>query len=423
MSFLRLATIFALAPLMAGCCALFPDRCEPDPPRPQAVLKLENYQHHNGAGSQVSFEVLNEGQPLQSAGRQAIYAVRTTESGAISRAQRLWRQDGYIRARLQIEQIGGSATIATDPSLLARAFSSIWNENQEFAALVSVASASQPDANLVVPVVRSRRQTNQAANPEVNNGTVLLLPALINGGDTYTITFQFSWGDGVETKLPGPALEAMKTAAGLASGIPAPLPATLAGISNDQRTAANKAVSEALSTSVPAKPITLTLSSNQLSDARAILISIFDRDHTDVTDPKQQTLLRFRIDFEPMLSLLTEHVTQDARPDFSEFSADRYTRPFAQRQPYETPRVLVQRKELEDQTNDWRDYHRLCTNVSGVFSGAGFNTADSQALRWAALEKARSKLDLIIADGDGRTPCPEEELRISSSGRAARRVP
>ena len=206
MSFLRLATIFALAPLMAGCCALFPDRCEPDPPRPQAVLKLENYQHHNGAGSQVSFEVLNEGQPLQSAGRQAIYAVRTTESGAISRAQRLWRQDGYIRARLQIEQIGGSATIATDPSLLARAFSSIWNENQEFAALVSVASASQPDANLVVPVVRSRRQTNQAANPEVNNGTVLLLPALINGGDTYTITFQFSWGDGVETKLPGPAL-------------------------------------------------------------------------------------------------------------------------------------------------------------------------------------------------------------------------
>ena len=423
MSFVRVATILALAPLMAGCCALFPDLCEPDPPRPQAVLKLENYQHHNGAGSRVSFEVLNEGQPLQSAGRQAIYAVRTTESGAISKAQRLWQQDGYVRARLQIEQIGGSAANSTDPSYLARAFSSVWNENQEVAALVSVASASQPAANLVVPVVRSQRRTNRAANPEVNNGTVLLLPALINGGDTYTITFQFSWGDGVETTLPGLALEAMKIAAGVASGIPAPLAATLAGISNEHRAAANKAVSEALSTSVPAKPITLTLSSDQLSDARAILISIFDRDHTDVTDPKQQTLLRFRIDFEPMLSLLARNVTKDASPDFNAFSADYYTRPFVQSRPNETPRALVQRANLQDQTNDWREYFRLCTDVSGVFSGAGFNTADSQALRWAALEKARGRLPATIADGDGRTPCPEEELRISSSGRAARRVP
>jgi len=423
MSFVRLATIFALAPLMAGCCALFPDRCEPDP-RPSAnALKLDNYQHHNGAGTRVSFEVLNEGQPLSSLGRQAVYAVRTTEAGAVSKAQRLWQQDGYIRARLRIEEIGGIAANANDPSMLERAVSSVWKEHHEMAALVSVASASQPDANLVVPVVRSRRQTNQAANPEVNDGTVLLLPALINGGDTYTITTQFAWGDGVETKLPGLALEAMKTAAGLASGIPAPLAATLAGINNEHRAAANKAVSESLSTSVPAKPITLTLSSNDLRDARAILVTIFDRDHTGVTDPKQQTLVRFRIDFEPMVSLLTSNVSEDGTPDFKTFSADRFERPFEPRRPHETPRAHVQRAKLLDQTNDWREYHRLCTDVSGVFSGAGFNTADSQALRWAALEKARARLPVTIVDGDERTPCPEEELRINGSGRAARRVP
>lgn len=430
MSFFRLATIVALAPLMAGCCALFPDRCEPDP-RPSAnALKLDNYQHHNGVGSRVSFEVLNEGQPLSSSGRQAVYAVRTTEAGAVSKAQRLWQQDGYIRARLRIEEIGGSATNATDPSMLARAFSRVWNENQEVAALVSVASAAQPEANLVVPVVKSQRRTNQAANPEVNNGTVLLLPALINGGDKYTIITQFAWGDGVETHLLGDALKAMQIAAGLASGIPAPLAATIAGITDQHREEANTAVSKGLSTSVAAKPVRLTLTSNELEDGRALLVTIFDRDHTEVTDPKQQTLLRFRIDFEPMLSLLTSNVSlvtidgvEQVRPEFKAFSADRYERPFEQRRPNETPRAYVQRANLPDQTNDWREYHRLCTAVSGVFSREGFNTADSQALRWAALEKARGLLPLTIADGDGRTPCPEEELRVNTSVRPARPVP
>jgi len=423
MSFVKLASVFALAPLLAGCCALFPDRCEPDRQPSANALKLDNYQHHNGAGTPVSFEVLYDGRPAFTVGRQAVYYVRTTEPGAASKAQRLWQQDGYIRARLRIEEIGGIAANANDPSMLERAVSSVWKEHHEMAALVSVASASQPDANLVVPVVRSRRQTNQAANPEVNDGTVLLLPALINGGDTYTITTQFAWGDGVETKLPGLALEAMKTAAGLASGIPAPLAATLAGINNEHRAAANKAVSEALSTSVPAKPITLTLSSNELRDARAILVTIFNEDYTKVTDPKQQTLVRFRIEFEPMVSLLTSNVGEDARPNFNAFSADRYGRPFEQRRPDVTPRALVRDANLPYQTNDWREYHRLCTDVSVFFSGKGFNTADSQALRWAALENSRGRLPVTIADGDGRTPCPEDDLSINGSGRAARRVP
>jgi hypothetical protein len=104
-----------LGTFLAGCCSIFPDLDSCRPP-PVANLKLENYAHHNGAGTAQSFEVLNNGNPLQAIGRQAVYAVRTTEQSTPGRTQRLWRQDGYLAARLQIERVAGQATNATDPS-------------------------------------------------------------------------------------------------------------------------------------------------------------------------------------------------------------------------------------------------------------------------------------------------------------------
>ena len=97
--------------------------------------------------------------------------------------------------------------------------------------------------------------------------------------------------------------------------------------------------------------------------------------------------------------------------------------PFVRSQPNETPRALVQRKILSDQSSDWREYHRLCTEVAGIFSFQGFNADDTQAFRWAALRYASQRLPVNIADSDGRTPCPDPEMPMPSFNPPARRVP
>lgn len=426
MSILRSVTTLMLGTFLAGCCSIFPDLDSCRPP-PVANLKLENYAHHNGAGTAQSFEVLNNGNPLQAIGRQAVYAVRTTEQSTPGRTQRLWRQDGYLAARLQIERVAGQATNATDPSSVDRLFAGVWKESQEYAALVSVYNTSNPSDALVLPVVQSSRASNQAANPTANSGIFVMRPSLIGPLDQYTIKTQFSWGDGVEQKVAGIALDAMKTAAGMVVGIPAPLAAALAGISKDDSDKANKVISEALTSKVNAQPVSFTLSQNEINDGRAFLVVIFDRDTRHVTDMQSQTLLRYRIDFAPMLSILTgdtklDSSTKDTLPDFSRISDDIYFRSFVRSQPNDTPSALVYRKGLSDQSPDWRDYYRLCTEVARIFSSEGFNAADTQAFRWAALRYAGRRLK-PIADGDGRTPCPDSETPMPSFNPPARRVP
>jgi len=427
MSILRSVTTLMLGTFLAGCCSIFPDLDSCRPP-PVANLKLENYAHHNGAGTAQDFEVLNNGIPLQAIGRQAIYAVRTKEESTSTRTQRLLRQDGYLAARLQIERVAGEATNATDPSSVDRLFAGVWKESQEYAALVSVYNTSNPSDALVLPVVQSSRASNQAANPTANSGIFVMRPSLIGPSDQYTIKTQFSWGDGVDQKIAGLALDAMKTAAGMVVGIPAPLAVGLAGITKDDRDRANKVISEALTTKVNAQPVSYTLSQNQINDGRALLVVIFDRDTREVTDMQNQTLLRYRIDFAPMLSILTSDTKIDSStnhvlPDFSRIRTDVYYMPFVRSQPNETPRALVQRQNLSDQSSDWREYHRLCTDVAGIFSSKGFNADDTQAFRWAALSYARQRLPVSIADSDGRTPCPDSEMPMPSFNPPARRVP
>lgn len=425
--FARSVVVLVLGLFLAGCCSIFPDleSCRP-PPAPS--LRLETYRHHNGAGTPVEFEILNEGNPVQAIGRQAIYAVRTKAESNESRTQRLWREDGYLAARLQIERVAGQATNATDPSRVERLSATVWNELQQYAALISVFDTQNSSAALVVPVVSSSRASNRAANPIANSGKFVMRPTIIGPNANYTIASQFAWGDAVDQKLVGVALSAMQTAAGMAVGIPAPIAAALAGISKDDRERADKFVSDALSTKVDDNTASFSFDGDSIKDGRAFVIIIFDRDTRQVTDLQGQTLLRYRIDFAPMLSILTADTkvdteTQNVMPNFSNFSKDNYQRPFVRDRPDQTPRALVQKERLLDQTNLWREYHRLCTEVSGIFSVNGFNAVDTQALRWAALLYAGQQLPANITDSDGRTPCPDSGMPMPSFNPPARIVP
>lgn len=372
------------------------------------------------------FELLGGDAPRSISGRQRLYIVRPTDTTTLASRQRLWANDNYIRARLHIERVGGTATYATDASTLQRLIAGVHTTTHQYAALVSVSTNASLDAALVIPVVQSQRSANRPANPTINDATVVLLPTLLNGVPSFTVTAQYGWGEQVETQLAGIGLQVFQTAAGLASGLPAPMAAAAAGIGAEQRQRANEVVSGLLSSGAPAAPVSLTLTADELRDARAVLVVIYNR---DATDPDAQEILRYRIEFEPMASLLTFQVKPDGAADYTTMSETLYSRPFLGLREnsnvrFPTPRSLVQHAGHEQDLSDWTAYVRLCQEGPLLFSSQGFNTNDSNVLTWAALRYAAPRLRPVPANAEG-TSCPEADSPILTLGlpRGARVVP
>jgi len=409
------------APLLLGGCTLTqrgaddrartsPQTAAPAMPRPVPT---------------TGFELLGGDVPRSISGRQRLYIVRPTDTTTLASRQRLWANDNYVRGRVHIERVGGTATYATDTSTLQRLISGVHRTTHQYGALVSVSTNASPDAALVIPVVQSQSSANRPGNPTINDGTVVLLPTLLNGVPTFTVTAQYGWGEQVETKLVGIGLQAFQTAAALASGIPAPLAAAAAGITAEDRRKANEVVSGLLSSGAPVAPVSLTLTASELRDARAVLVVIYDR---DATDTDAQEILRYRIEFEPMASLLTFQVKADGTADYTSMSDTLYSRPFLGLREdstrFPTPRSLVQHAGLEENISDWTAYLRLCQDGPLLFSGRGFNANDSNVLTWASLRYAGQRLRPVPANAEG-TSCPEQDSPILTLGlpRAVRVVP
>lgn len=415
------ASIIAAPLLVGGCTHKHPDPADRGSPRPQvAGQAMPRPIPVNG------FELLGGDAARAISGRQRLYIVRPTDTTMLASRQRLWANDNYIRARVHIERVGGTATYATDTSTLQRLIAGVHRTTHQYAALVSVSTNASPDAALVIPVVQSQSSANRPGNPTVNDATVVLLPTLLHGVPSFTVTAQYGWGERVETQLAGIGLQVFQTAAGLASGLPAPIAAAAAGIGAEQRQKANEAVSGLLSSGAPAAPVSLTLTADELRDARAVLVVIYDR---DAIDPDAQEVLRYRIEFEPMASLLTFQVKADGAADYTNMSETLYSRPFlglreTSNVRFPTPRSVVQHAGHEQNLSEWTAYVRLCQEGPLLFSSHGFNTNDSNVLTWAALRYAGPRLRPIPANADG-TSCPEADSPILTLGlpRAVRVVP
>ena len=367
--------------------------------------------------SATGFELLGGDVPRSISGRQRLYIVRPTDTTTLASRQRLWANDNYIRARVHIERVGGTATYATDASTLQRLISGVHGTTHQYAALVSVSTNASPDAGLVIPVVQSQSSANRPGNPDTKDGEVVLLPTLLNGVPTFTVTAQYGWGEQVETKLAGIGLQVFQTAAALGSGIPAPLAAAAAGITADHRRRANEVISERLSSGAPLAPVSLTLTASELRDARAVLVVIYNR---DATDPEAQEILRYRIEFEPMASLLTFDVKADGTAEYARISDALYSRPFLGLREntnarFPTPRSLVQHAGHEQNLSEWTNYVRLCQEGLHLFADRGFNTNDSYVLTWSALRYAGQRLRPVPANAEG-TSCPEQDSPILNLG-------
>src|SRR5271166_604917 len=371
----------------------------------------------------------------QCVGRFSIIKIIPSDTSLAQATKTGFLMDNYLQYRATIvDNLSGFS--ANDPSFVSALWSQVNRSTSYINVTVRAVAAAQgtiasDDPTLqFTPIVNAKRTTGQPADSFVAPTSYVYGPYVIANQNPIRFDVAYSYGDAVDTQLPGLITDAIQ--AGVAATGVGAIPVVAAnfvrGITTQQKKDANAWFDKALSfdANKAAKPqCPVNFSSDEVVAGAGLYVRILDR---DASDASAVVLVGFVIVPQVRRSLLVQANDADAiKYAAYRWDAQSFLTPIVGRDNRTQPNVMLSSNSTFNDTIYTklrstlpRDNVDGCRNLFATqpYLTLGFNKPDSAAINWSALRNAGSTGSRLTAEtaDNSEPPCPTDSQQARSSG-------